>query len=131
MDSFYENIEEYNSNDKGKILTAFDNIIANMLSHNKLNKIKHFFNFITQAYFALLKNIKINSIYYFINKILSKHEFYQILFNHSSDIDFKDFMNPYKKITAKPYCFYLLMILFLIIDDTLHRNKYRLLIKDK
>ena len=43
MDSFYENIEECNSNNKGKILTAFDNIIANMLSHNKLNKIKHFF----------------------------------------------------------------------------------------
>ena len=34
------------------------------------------------------------------------------MFNHSSDIDFKDFMNHYKKCTAKPY-------LFLVIDATL------------
>ena len=55
MDSFYENIEEYNSNDKGKILTAFDNIIANMLSHNKLNKIKHFFKFYYTSLFCSAK----------------------------------------------------------------------------
>ena len=55
MDSFYENIEEYNSNNKGKILTAFDNIIANMLSHNKLNKIKHFFKFYYTSLFCSAK----------------------------------------------------------------------------
>ena len=45
-------------------------------------------------------------------KILSKSELQQITFNHSSDIDFKDFMNPYKKCTAKLYP-------FLVIDATL------------
>ena len=29
----------------------------------------------------------------------------QIAFNHSSDIDFKYFMNIYKRCTAKPYSF--------------------------
>ena len=38
-------------------------------------------------------------------KILNKRELQQIAFNHSSDIDFKDFMNPYKNYTAKPYSF--------------------------
>ena len=41
-------------------------------------------------------------------KILNK----QIACNDSSDIDFKDFMNIYKKCTAKPYS-------CLVIDDTL------------
>ena len=45
-------------------------------------------------------------------KIPSKQELQQIAFNHSSDIDFKDFMNIYKKCTAKPYS-------FLVADATL------------
>ena len=44
-------------------------------------------------------------------KIPNKQEFPQISFNHSLDIDFKDFMNLYKKCTEKPYS-------FLVIDTT-------------
>ena len=36
-------------------------------------------------------------------KIPNKQEPQQIAFNHSSDIDCKDFMNLYKKCTEKPY----------------------------
>ena len=36
-------------------------------------------------------------------KIPNKLELQQIAFKHSSDIDFQDFMNLYKKCTAKPY----------------------------
>ena len=45
-------------------------------------------------------------------KIPNKRELQQIALNHSSDIDFKDFMKIYKKYTAKPYS-------FLVIDTTL------------
>ena len=45
-------------------------------------------------------------------KISNKIELQQIAFNHSSDIDFQDFMNLYKKCAAKPYS-------FLVIDTTL------------
>ena len=45
-------------------------------------------------------------------KIPNKRELQQIDFNHSSDIDFQDFINLYKKLTAKPYS-------FLVIDTTL------------
>ena len=45
-------------------------------------------------------------------KIPNKQELQQIRFNHLSDIQFQDFMNLYKKFTAKPY-------FFLVIDATL------------
>ena len=38
-------------------------------------------------------------------KIPSKRELQQIAINHSSDIDFKDFMMIYKKFTAEKYSF--------------------------
>ena len=45
-------------------------------------------------------------------KIPNKREPQQIVFNHSSDMDFQYFMNLYKKCTTKPYS-------FLLIDATL------------
>ena len=41
-----------------------------------------------------------------------KRELQQIALNHSSDIDFKDFIKIYKKCTAEPYS-------FLVNDTTL------------
>ena len=46
-----------------------------------------------------------------MRKIPNKRELRQTTFNHSSDIDFQDFMNLYKKGTAKQYS-------FLVIDTT-------------
>ena len=115
MNCIYKNIEEYNPNIKRKILIVFDDMIADMLSNKKLNPIltelfirgrKLTFNislvFITQSHFAVPKNIRLNSTHYFIMKIPNKRELQQIEFNHSSDIQFKDFMNLYKKCAAKP-----------------------------
>ena len=56
----------------------------------------------TQSYFGVPKNIRLNSSHCFIMKILNKQEIQRIAFNHPSDIDFKDFMNLYKKRAAKP-----------------------------
>ena len=39
MNGIYKNIEENNPNKKRKILIAFDNLIADMLSNKKLNPI--------------------------------------------------------------------------------------------
>ena len=39
MDDIYKNFEEYNPNEKRKILIAFDNLIADMLSNKKPNPI--------------------------------------------------------------------------------------------
>ena len=40
-------------------------------------------------------------------KIPNRKEVQQIAINHSSDIDFKDFMKIYKKYTAESYSFLL------------------------
>ena len=36
MNDIYQNVEEYNSNTKQKTLIAFDNMIVDMISNNKL-----------------------------------------------------------------------------------------------
>ena len=68
--------------------------------------------FITQTYFRVPKDIRLNSTHFSIMKILNKRELQQIDLNHASDIDFKDFMRIYKKCTAGPYS-------FSVIDTTL------------
>ena len=84
-------------------------MIADMLSNKKLNpivtelfirgrKLNISLVFITQSYFAVPKNIRLNCTHYFVMKIPNKRKLQQIAFNHSSDIDFQDFMNIYKSV---------------------------------
>ena len=54
--------------------------------------------FVTQSYFSVPKNIRLNSAYYFMLKIPNKPELQEVTFNHSSDIDFENFMNLYKNV---------------------------------
>ena len=49
-------------------------------------------------------------------KIPNKRELQQTAFDHSSDIDFQDFMSLYKKCTSKPY-------ILLVIDTNLASDK--------
>ena len=123
MFDIHKNIKDYNPNKKRKILIVFDDMIADMLSNKKLNPIvtelfirRRNLNislaFITQSYFAVPKNIRLNSTHYFVMKIPNKRELQQIACNHSSEIDFQDLMNLYKKCTSKPYSFF-------VIDTTL------------
>ena len=68
--------------------------------------------FITQSYFKVPKDVRLNTVHFFLMKIPNKRELQQTVHNHSSDIDFKGFMNFCKKCTGKPHS-------FLVIDDTL------------
>ena len=89
MADIYENIEEYNPNKKLKALIVFDDMITDMLSNKNLNpivtelfttgrKLNISFSFVTESYFAVSKNIRLNSTHYFIMKIPSKRELQQI-----------------------------------------------------
>ena len=62
--------------------------------------------------FLFPRAARLNSTHFFIMKIPNQRELQQIALNHSSDIDFKDFIKIYKKYTAKPYS-------FLVNDTTL------------
>ena len=123
MNDIYKNIEKYKPNKKRKILIVFYNMIADMLGNKKFNPVvtQLFIRgrnlnitlvFITKSYFVVPKNIRLNSTHYCIIKIPNKEELQHFAFNHSSDIDFRDFMNLCKKCTAKLYS-------FLAIDATL------------
>ena len=76
----------------------FDDMIADMLnpvvteSFVRGRKLTISFVFIAQSYFAVPKNIRLNSTHCSIMKIPNKQELQQITFDHSSNIDFKDFI---------------------------------------
>ena len=117
MQDVYKNIEEYNPGKEHKILIVFDDMIPDMINNKKLNsvvtemfirgrKLKISLVFITQSYFKVPKDVRLNSTHFFAMKIPNKRELQQIALNHSSDIDFKDFMKIYKKCTAEPCSFF-------------------------
>ena len=101
MDDVYENIHDYNSSRKRKILIVFDNMIANIMTNKKFQSIiKELFIrcrklnvslvFITQSYFSVPKDVRLNSTHYLIMKINNKRELQNIAINHSADIDYQD-----------------------------------------
>ena len=123
MQDVYKHIEDYNPGKKRKILIVFDDMIADMINNKKPNpvvtelfirgrKLNTSIVFITQSYFKVPKDVRLNSTHFFIMKTPNKRELQQIALNHSSDVDFKDFMKIYKKCTAEPYS-------FLVNDTTL------------
>ena len=123
MQDVYKNIEDCKAGKKRKILIVFHDMIADMINNKKLNPVvTEFFIrgrklnisivIITQSYFKVPKDVRLNSTHFFIMKIPNKRELMQTALNHSSDINFKDFINIDKKYTAEPYS-------FLVNDDTL------------
>ena len=119
MHNVYKNIDDYNPNKENKILIVFDDIIADMDHNKKLKPIvtKLFVRgrklnislfFITQSYFDLPKDVRLNTSHIFISKIPSNKEINQIA--HLSDINTKEFVNIYRNYTAEPYSF--------LVDDT-------------
>ena len=116
MHDVYKNIDDYNPDKENKILIVFDDMITDMIHNKKLNsivtelfirgrKLNISLVFITQSYFKVPKDVRLNTSHFFIAKIPNKRELQQIAINHSSDISTKDFENIYKKYTAEPYSF--------------------------
>ena len=110
----YKNINEYNIDKERKILIAFDDMIGDMIHNNKLNsivtewfirgrKLNISLVFITQSYFKVPKDVRLKTTHFFIMKIPDKTELQQIAINHSSYIDFKDFIKISKKCNDEPY----------------------------
>ena len=84
MDYVYENIHDYNSSRK-KILILFDNIIGDIMTNKTFQdiikelfitcrKLNILLVFITQSYFSVPKDVRLNSTHYLIMKINNKRE---------------------------------------------------------
>ena len=61
--------------------------------------------FITQSYFSVPKEVRLNSTHYLIMKIHNKRELQQIAIDHSADIDYKDFLKIYRNCINEPHSF--------------------------
>ena len=96
-------------------------MIADMESNKKLSpiifelflggrKLNISFALLSQTYFKVPKTLRLNATHCFIMKVPNKRETQQIESNHSSDIDFKDFIKLYKDYTEEPYS--------LLVNDT-------------
>ena len=117
MRDVYKNVNYYNLDKENKILMVFDNMITDVINNKKLKSIvtelfirERKLNIspvlITQSYFKVPKDVRLNTTHFFIAKIPSKRELRQITINHSSDISPKDFINIYRKCTVEPYSFF-------------------------
>ena len=123
MDDVYNNIGDYKPTRKRKILNVFDDMITDITTNKKFQaiikelsircrKLNISLAFIMQSHFSVSKKVGLNSTYYLIMTIHNKRELQNITINHSANIDYKDFMNIYRKCTSEPYS-------FLTIDTTL------------
>ena len=128
MDDVYSNIDDYNPNRNRKLSIVLDDMIADIITNKKFQaitkqlfirckKLNISFVFITQSHFSVSKEVRLNSTHYLIMEIYNKRELQNIATNHSADVDYKDFMNIYRKCTSEPYS-------FLTIDTTLPVNNY-------
>ena len=113
MRDVYKNINYYNPDKENKILIVFDDMIADMIHNKKLNsivtelfirgrKLNISLVFITQSYFKVPKDVRLNTTHSFIAKILNRRE---ISRNHLSDIKTEDFNNIYIECTVEPFSF--------------------------
>ena len=97
IDDVYENLEDYNPTKERKVLTVFDDKIADIEANKKLSCI------VTELF---LRERKFNILVVFISKsylrvpktirLLRQRKLRQIALNHFSDIEFKDVMKLYK-----------------------------------
>ena len=61
--------------------------------------------FITQCYFSVPKDVRLNSTHYLIMKINNRKELQNISINHSADICYNNFVRIYRECARKPYSF--------------------------
>ena len=85
---------------KGKLLIVFDYMIADMINNKKFNpvvtelfsrgrKVNIFIVFITQSYFKVPKEVRLNTTHFFIMKIPNKIELQRIAVTHSQTLTLK------------------------------------------
>ena len=114
MDDIYKNINDYNPSRKRRILILFDDMISDIMTNKKFQaiikelfircrKLNSSLVFITQSYFSVPKDVRLNSIRYLIMKINNLQNLQNIVINHSADVDYKDFFKIYKECTKEPF----------------------------
>ena len=116
MNDLLDNINNYYNNSDKKLLMIFDDMIADIMRSEKFKAvIKELFIrcrklnisivFITQSYFRIPKDAKLNSTHYILMKIDNKKELKSIAEEKSGHLDYRDFLKMYNYCTKEPYSF--------------------------
>ena len=119
MNDVLDDINNYNKNRDKKVLIVFDDMIADIEYNKKFKRIikelfyrAHKINvsivFITQSYFRVSKDARLNSTNYILMKIGNKKELKRIAEEKSGYLDYKDFLKIFNYCTREPYSFILI-----------------------
>ena len=90
MDDVYRNTDDHNPKRKRKFLIVFDDMVADIMTNKKFQvifkelfircrKLSISFVFITQSYFSVPKEVRLNSTHYLIMKIHNRRDLQQII----------------------------------------------------
>ena len=113
MKDVLEDINNYNKIRNKKVLTIFDDMIADIMRSEKFKaivkelfircrKLNTSFVFITQSYFRTPKDARVNNTHYILMKIGNKKELKSKAEENSGHLDFKDFLKIYNYCTKEP-----------------------------
>ena len=127
MDDILSDIEDYNKKRKRNILIIFDDMISHVMLDRRTQQIlKGLFIrcrklnislcFLTQSYFSVPKDVRLNCTLYILFKLNNRRELQNIAIDHSTDIDYKDFIKIYRVCTKEPFNF--------LTIDTSKDNKF-------
>ena len=127
MDDILLDIEDYNKKRKRKMLIVFDGMISHVMSDEKAQQIlKDLFIrcrklnislcFLTQSYFSVPKDVRLNCTHYILFKLNNIRELQNIAIDHSADINYKDFIKIYRICTKESFNF--------LTIDTTKDNKF-------
>ena len=111
IDDVYENINDYNSGRKRKILIIFDDMITDIMTNKRFQAIiKELFTrcrklnislvFITQSDFSVPRDVRLNSTHCLITRINNKREL-----QNSADIDYQDLQKFTENVQKKHIIF--------------------------
>ena len=127
MDDILSDIEDYNKKRKRNTLIIFDDMISHVMLDRRAQQIlKGLFIrcrklnislcFLTQSYFSVPKDVRLNCTHYILFKLNNRRELQNIAIDHSTDIDYKDFIKIFRVCTKEPFNF--------LTIDTTKDNKF-------
>ena len=116
MNDVYENINDNNPIRKRKKIIVFGDMIADTMTNKnfpaiikqsfiRCRKLNISLVFITQSYFSVPKDVRLNSSHYLIIKINNRKELQNTAIDHSADINYKYCMEIYRECTKEPFNF--------------------------
>ena len=103
-----ENTHDYNPSRRRKNLIVFDDMISDIMTNKRFQaiieelfirfrKLNISLGFIRQSYVSVPKEVRLNLTHYLIMKINNQKELQNIAINHSTDIDYQEFIKIYRE----------------------------------